>query len=129
MKIYVIGNVLVEKDSLPVKLIPILKKDFLGIDFIEFDPSEDFRPENKTLTIIDTILDIENTILFHDIDKIDVKGICSLHDFDLGYNLKLMKKFGMIDTVNIIGVPPDLDKKEAVKQIKEIITSLFSGNV
>jgi len=128
MKIYVMGNILVEKDSLPVLLLPSLKKEYKDIDFVEFDPSEDFVPENKTLTIIDTVLDIDKVILFHDINRINVGRVYSLHDFDLGYNLKLMKKFHMLDTVNIIGVPSGINKKGAIQQIKEIITSLSSGS-
>ena len=126
-KIYVMGNLLVEKDSLPIKILPDLKKKLSDFDFIELDPSEDF-PKQKTLTIIDTVLDIKKVTLVKEIDKIQLEKICSLHDFDLGYNLKLMKKFGMIEKVNIVGVPTDIDDDEAVKQIKEVITSLFSKN-
>lgn len=126
-KIYVMGNLLVEKDSLPIKILPDLKKKLSDFDFIELDPSEDF-PKQKTLTIIDTVLDIKKVTLVKEIDKIQLEKICSLHDFDLGYNLKLMKKFGMIEKVNIVCVPIDIDEEEAVKQIKEVITSLFSKN-
>ncbi len=127
-KIYVMGNLLVEQDSLPIKILPDLKKELPNFEFIELDPSEDF-PKQKTLTIIDTVLDIKKITLIKDIDKIQLEKICSLHDFDLGYNLKLMKKFGMIEHLNIIGVPDNIEEKEAVKQIKEVITNLFSRNV
>ena len=127
MKIYVVGNLLVEQDSLPIKILPDLKKEIPNFDFIELDPSEDF-PKQKTLTIIDTVLDIEKVTLVKNIDKIQLEKICSLHDFDLGYNLKLMKKFGLIEKVNIIGVPDNIEEKEAVKQVKETITNLFSRN-
>ncbi len=127
-KIYVMGNLLVEQDSLPIKILPDLKKEIPNFDFIELDPSEDF-PKQKTITIIDTVLDIKKVTLVKEIDKIQLEKICSLHDFDLGYNLKLMKKFDIIETVNIIGVPVNIKEKEAIKQIKELITNLFSRNV
>jgi len=127
MKIYVMGNLLVEMDSLPIKILPDLRKSLPKYEFIELDPSEDF-PKQKTLTIIDTVLDIKKVTLVKNIDKIQLEKICSLHDFDLGYNLKLMKKFGLIEKVNIIGVPVNIEEKEAVKQIKKIITNLFSRN-
>ena len=126
--IYVMGNLLVEQDSLPIKILPDLRKVMPNYEFIELDPSEDF-PKQKTLTIIDTVLDIKKVTLVKEIDKIQLEKICSLHDFDLGYNLKLMKKFGMIETVIIVGVPIDIKKKEAIKQIKDVITNLFSRNV
>jgi Ni,Fe-hydrogenase maturation factor len=127
-KIYVFGNILVEKDALPVKLIPELKKELSGFDFIEIDPTEEIIPENKTLNIIDTALDIKEVKLLNDIDKIEVQKVCSLHDFDLGYNLKLMKKFGMLEKVNILCIPEKIESKRAVKQIKKIISSLFLKN-
>jgi Ni,Fe-hydrogenase maturation factor len=124
MRFYVLGNLLVKVDSLPVKIIPLLKKEMPEHEFIEFDPSEDFLPENKSLNLIDTVLDITEVKLINDIDKIIVQKAYSLHDFDLGYNLKLMKKFGMIEKVNIIGVPSTLKENEAVEQIKKMIKEL-----
>ncbi len=125
-KVYVFGNLLIEKDSLPIRLIPLLKKEMPKFEFIEMDPSEEINPENKNLTIIDTVIDINEVVLLNDIKKIETQKICSLHDFDLGYNLKLMKKFGMINKVNIICVPEKIEEKKAVSEIKKIITSLFS---
>ena len=123
MKIYVMGNSLVEVDSLPVKLLPRLKKEFPEHEFIELDPSEDF-PKQKEVVIIDTIINAKKVVLINDIDKIITEKVYSLHDFDLGYNLKLMKKFGLVEKVSIIGLPPDISQDEAIKNIKRIITSL-----
>jgi Ni,Fe-hydrogenase maturation factor len=122
MKIYVLGNPLVKEDSLPVKLIPLLKKAFPDIEFIEFEPTEDF-PKEKELVILDTVINAKEVCLITDIDKIISGKAVSLHDFDLGYNLKLMKKFGMIESVKIIGVPPGIKEKDAIKSIRKIITS------
>ena len=33
-KVYVVGNLLVEQDSLPMKLLPELKKQIKGIEFV-----------------------------------------------------------------------------------------------
>ena len=100
-RIYVLGNILVKEDSFPIKIIPLLKKKFPEHEFIEFDPSENF-PKQEKLTIIDTVTNAKKICLIRDINKIELNNICSLHDFDLGYNLKLMKKFGMVKNVNII---------------------------
>ncbi|MBN2367506.1 hypothetical protein JXC34_00680 [Candidatus Woesearchaeota archaeon] len=123
MKIYILGNLLVDEDSLPVKLIPKLKKALPGHEFIELDPSEDF-PKQKELTMIDTVINAKEVSLITDIDKIQLDNVCSLHDFDLGYNLKLMKKFGMIEKVNIIGIPPETGEEKAVIEIIKILSKL-----
>ena len=128
MKVYVVGNLLVKQDSLPIRLLPKLKRELPNIDFVEFDPTEDF-PKEKQLIIVDTVLDIKRVILLKDINKIQLNKVCSLHDFDMGYNLKLMKKFKLIDNVWIIGVPEKISEKKAVQQIKEVITNLSSKSV
>jgi Ni,Fe-hydrogenase maturation factor len=122
-KIYVLGNPLVKQDSFPVNLIPLLKKEFPKIEFIEFEPTEDF-PKEKEFVILDTVINAKEVCVITDIDKIISERAVSLHDFDLGYNLKLMKKFGMIEKVTIIGVPPNYDMKKALEEIKKIITRL-----
>jgi hypothetical protein len=34
-----------------------------------------------------------------------------------------MKKFGMIECVKIIGLPPNIKEKEAIESIRKVITS------
>jgi Ni,Fe-hydrogenase maturation factor len=122
-KIYVLGNSLVKEDSLPIRLIPVLKKEFPKIEFIEFEPTEDF-PKEKELVIIDTVINAKEVCLISDIDKIISEKAVSLHDFDLGYNLKLMKKFGMIQKIKIIGIPPQFSRDDALKGSSKIISAL-----
>lgn len=126
-KIYVMGNLLVEQDSLPIKLMPELKKRLPDIEIKELDPSEDIKPERRELIIIDTVINTKSPCLITDIEKIELSNICSLHDFDLGYNLKLMKKFGMIDKVSIIGLPPDPDFRD-IDKIVGLVLGLKTKN-
>jgi len=123
--IYVFGNPLVKEDSLPLKLINKLKKKFPLLQFKEFDTVEDLELEEE-LNIIDTVKGIKKVELIKDIEKISTNRIYSLHDFDLGYNLKLFKKMKMIDKVRIFGIPSSIKEKEAFEQLKElIITNLL----
>jgi Ni,Fe-hydrogenase maturation factor len=121
-KIYVLGNPLVKTDSLPIKLIPLLKKEFPKIDFVEFEPTEDF-PEEKELVILDTVINAKDVCVITDVDRIISEKAVSLHDFDLGYNLKLMKKFRIIEKIKIIGLPPDIKEKDAIESLRKIITT------
>lgn len=123
-KIYVFGNPLLKEDSLPLILLPKLKEKFKNIKFIELDSTENL-PEEKNLVIIDTIINASKVVILKDLDKINFEKRCSLHDCDLGFNLKLMKKMGKIRDVTIIGVPPSIKEKIALKEISEIISSLL----
>ena len=122
--IYVLGNVLVKEDSLPLRILPRLRKEIPEVNFIELDPTENIPKEN-VFVMIDTAINANEICVVDDIDKLQVEKVYGLHDFDLAYNLKLMKKFSMIDSIRIIVVPPDIEEEKAVLKIKKIITNLI----
>ena len=129
-KIYVLGNLTLEIDSLPIKLIPKLKNSFPHIHFIELDPTENF-PEEKNLIIIDTIINIDKITILkeEDLDKVQFQKSFSLHDYDLGFNLKLMMKLGKLESFTIIGLPPlseYINEEEIFNSLKKEINILFS---
>lgn len=120
--IYILGNLNLEVDSLPLKLIPKLKESFPEIDFVVLDPTENV-PEGEHLVIIDTIINSDEVKMLKDIEKIVSSPTCSLHDFDLGMQLKIMKKLGKIKEVTIIGVPPPskITMEKAFDGVKKIL--------
>ncbi|VVB77380.1 Uncharacterised protein [uncultured archaeon] len=121
VKFLVFGNPLVDIDKTPLLLLNRLRKEFPQIEFKEFDPSENLEGEGRDLNIIDTIEGIENVVLFTDIGLIRTSRIFSLHDFDLGYSLKLLKKLGILDSVRIFGVPMKISQRDALSQLSELI--------
>lgn len=124
-KVLVFGNKLVKKDNLPLKLIPHLEKEFPEIEFKEFDSVEDLQNEGSLIYIIDSVENIENVTIIYNIDQIEISNnFYTIHDLDLGYMLKLMKKVNMIDKVIIFGIPINiLSKIEILDQLKEKIRS------
>ncbi|MFH1802276.1 MAG: hypothetical protein ABH864_02370 [archaeon] len=120
--IYILGNPSFEQDSLPVKLLPKLQAELPQFQFIHLDPTENL-PEENHLILIDTILDISEVKVLTDIDKIQSSPNVSMHDFDLGFQLKLMKKLGKIDKVTIIGVPEKGNQEQALNKIKSILSN------
>ena len=126
MIIYIFGNDLLDFDNTPLKLAPMLKKEFPKIDFVIMDPNENIHPVNKELIIIDTIMDIDNVIIFEDLNKIQLNKTLTMHDFDLGFNLKLLQKLGQLEKVTIFGVPPNIKKQQALEQLIVLIKQKFS---
>lgn len=125
MKVLVFGNPLLEFDNTPLKIIPDLKKIFPKIKFIEFDPTENLEPEDKNLIIIDTIQGITEIKIINSIDQISKQKVFSMHDFDLGYNLKILKKLGLIETVKIIGIPMKMSENEAIEGVKKELEKII----
>lgn len=109
VKIYIFGNELVKEDSLSIRLLPELKKQFPDINFIIADPNENFPPKDeKNLIILDTVINIKDPTIF-DIDDFikNKKTPISPHDYDLLFHLLLLKKLKRLNKVVIIGIPPN----------------------
>ena len=125
-KILVFGNILVEEDRIPLKILPKLRKIFPEIDFIESDPTENLENYGENLRIIDTALEINQIKTLKitsekDFEKLKTEKICSMHDFDLGYNLKLLKKMRLVDEIEIICLPMNITEEEALAQLQSIL--------
>jgi Ni,Fe-hydrogenase maturation factor len=120
--IYIFGNELLDFDNLPIKLAPKLKKLFPAIDFIIQDPTENIKlPKNGELIIIDTVMGIEKVVIINDIKKLETGKIYSMHDFDLAFNLKLLKKIGQLKKLIIFGVPIKISQKETLEELIKFI--------
>lgn len=126
MKLLVFGNILVEKDNLALKLIPKLSEAFPDIEFKEFDPVESLENEieDKSLFILDVAEGIGDVMIVDNMDKLELIGKYSMHDFDLAYNLKLLKKIGKLKNIRIIAVPWDMNEDEAIVGAVNSINSL-----
>ena len=115
-----------DEDNLPLRILPRLRQRFPYIAFRELDPSENM-PEDEYLVIIDSAEGIEKTVVLMDIDKISSGKLYSLHDFDLGFTLKLMKKAGKLKEIKLICVPRHLDEDTALKEISAEIERISNN--
>lgn len=123
-RIYILGNPLVKKDSLPRKITLLLEKKFPSFDFIRYDPTEDL-PENLNHFIaIDIVEGISKVKVFKSSDEFLPPPRFSAHDFDAYHNLLLYKKLGKIAKFTIIGLPENGDLKEIIRRVSEIISSM-----
>lgn len=124
--IYIFGNPLLSFDSLPIQLMPDLQKEFPGFNFIHKDPNENMHPENGELIIIDTVVGPKEVVIINDIERIESSPSVSMHDLDLGFNLKLLQKIGALERVTIFGVPAEINKDEAFKRLVEKLNTFFN---
>ncbi len=115
--VFIVGNPLVKKDSMPLQIMPILQKKMPGIEFVQFEPTRMDIPHNADLVFIDTVEGLNGVRVLRDISKIQSSKAFSLHDFDLGTQLVLMHKFGMLGRVKIIGVPAKGEKEKIARKV------------
>ena len=125
--IYICGNPLLEIDNLPLKLKPKLEPLFPEINFRFLDPNENIKPQNKELIIIDTVINITKVEKITDVNKIQNSPGYSAHDFDLGINLKLLTKLGLLKRLTIIAVPPNIKLPDALRQVTVKIQNYING--
>ena len=118
--IYLVGNLLVEEDSLSILLKPKLEKEFPDVEFREYDPMEDLPQDAEDLVIIDTVKGLKELRVFDDIDAFASQTAYSMHDFDLGWSLKLYKKLRMFKTIKILGIPSNFTLKDEAAVVKAV---------
>lgn len=119
--IYIFGNAFLSFDNVPIRLKPRLEKKFPDIVFQTQDPNENLKPLNGELVIIDTVTGPPDVVIIDDIDKIETSSSCSMHDFDLGFNLKLLRKIGELEKIKIYGVPMDMGEDEAFEKLIKLL--------
>jgi Ni,Fe-hydrogenase maturation factor len=117
--IYVFGNPVLREDSLALKVAKKLARKFAEIEFKEFDTVDDL--EGDVLYIMDVAKGIKKVELINNLELIKTSKICSIHDYDLSYELKLLKKLGKIKEVNIFCIPWGMKESEAVKEVAVLI--------
>jgi len=133
MNIYLFGNEDVEMDSLPLTLGSVIHKTFPHISSVIIKPNDElsFIDEQNPI-LIDTVLGIEEVSLFDesDIEKIVLSPRASVHDFDLGFQLKLLKKMGMFRKWRLIGIPGDkpLDQDRVISILRKLVEQDMQGS-
>ncbi len=125
MKIFVFGNEDIPFDSLPLRILPQLKKLYPKIEFEVKDPNEEWELNNdKSVTIIDTALGINAVTVFLDLNKFARPPSIGMHDFDALTNLRFLMKLGKINKVTIIAVPSEIDENKAIKDISNFLEEI-----
>ena len=123
MRIFVFGNPDIEMDSLPLKLLPRLRKALPDCSFTNLDPNEDWDVP-RHMVIIDTVVGLEEPRVFEGLDHFMKAPHMTCHDFDAYANLQLLKKIGQIDDTTILGLPPGYDTEKAMAWLTTSIPSL-----
>lgn len=129
MKIFVFGNCDHEKDKIAFEVMEKLRnspnlslsKRGINVEFVVVKPNEDL-PFNGDVVIMDGVWGLEKVELITDIDKFSLGPKNSVHDFDLSFQLKYLKKLGKIKSVKIIGLP--YEGKVDARKVREIIEEI-----
>jgi Ni,Fe-hydrogenase maturation factor len=110
MKVYVFGNEYVAEDKRAIEVARELEGAIEGLSFVFVNPNEDVPFVNERhVVILDTVEGLREATLIEG-DRIDAlisspRG--SVHDFDLAFQLRYLKKLNKLGEVTLIGIPQE----------------------
>lgn len=125
MKVFIFGNPDLHSDSLPLRILPQLKKIYPCISFEVKDPNENWEVIENSV-VIDTVTNLKKVKLFSDLEHFSNPPRISLHDFDVISHLRYLKKIGRLGQIKIIGLPPMISEKNALDAAKKILANLLA---
>jgi Ni,Fe-hydrogenase maturation factor len=133
MKVYVFGNEYVAEDRTAIEIARVLEDSIEGISFVFVNPNEDLPfVDERHVVILDTVKGIkEVTLLEGDItDRLILGPLRSVHDFDLAYQLRYLKKLNRLGEVTIIGVPQegDVDQLRIQSIFRKLVAQDMQGS-
>ena len=104
------GNPDIKEDSLALELANELVLE--GYTFIKCTRAELLLEyKNKNIIILDVVKNLKD-VREVSIESIAADKLFTVHDFDLGHFLKLMKELKLIKNVKIMGIPQKGDKEK-----------------
>lgn len=130
MTIYVFGNQDIPEDNAVFTVTRKLQKSFPQINFIFVPPNQDLPFTGQAhVILLDTVRGLsEATLLTEaDIDKLSVNKSVTAHDYDLGFQLKYLKKLNKLGKVTIIGVPQNAQVN--YERIQSIVRKLVAQDM
>jgi Ni,Fe-hydrogenase maturation factor len=130
MNAYVFGNEYVAEDKRAIEVARELEGTIEGISFVFVNPNEDAPFVNERhVVILDTVQGISEVALVEGVEiatlVLSPRG--SVHDFDLAFQLRYLKKLGKLGDVTVIGVPQEGEVDHLL--IKSILRKLVAQDM
>ena len=122
--IYCVGNQDIPDDALAIELAHELQGNAPGYSFEVLKHPEILINTLGDLLILDVVKGIPDVALIDDISKLRARNITTLHDFDLGALLRIMKEAGTLQSVRIVAIPMGMEKEKAKKNVISLLDSM-----
>jgi Ni,Fe-hydrogenase maturation factor len=110
MNVYVFGDEYVAEDIRAIEVARELQNAVEDVSFVFVGPNEDVPFANEPrIVILDTIQGLQDVALVEGdaIDRLTLSPRGSVHDFDLAFQLRYLKKLGKLEEVTLIGIPQE----------------------
>ncbi len=123
MEILLFGNPAIPSDNLALEVGKALEKEGHTTRHVN-NPLELLDIKLDERVIIDVAVGIKEVTLLTNVDRLTLGRLCSLHDLDMAYFMKLMQRLGEIHDVRIIAIPAEMSVQEALPKVKELLHNI-----
>lgn len=130
MKVFIFGNKDVNFDNRAFLGANKLADTLPEVEWMTLKPNEDLPFTNgQDVVIMDVVEGLKEVTLIknEEVDKIVLPPRGTAHDFDLGFQLKYLKKLGRLGKIIIIGLP--MTGKVNYKRIHSILKKLVAQDM
>ena len=110
MKVYVFGNKDAPGDEGAIEVAEGVGGAVDGVSFVFVGPNEDVPfVDEERVVILDVVHGMREVALISGdyIDRFAPPPRGTVHDFDLAFQLKYLKKIGRLGEVHVVGIPQD----------------------
>jgi Ni,Fe-hydrogenase maturation factor len=110
MRVYLFGNEYVAEDKRAIEVARELEGAVDSISFVLVGPNEDVPfVDERRVVILDTVQGIREVTLVEgdEVDGFILAPRGSVHDFDLAFQLRYLKKLNRLGEVSLIGIPQE----------------------
>jgi Ni,Fe-hydrogenase maturation factor len=133
MKIYVFGNQYVAEDKRATEVARELEGTIEDVSLVFVRPNEDVPfVDERHVVILDTVQGIQDVALIEGgrIDGLTLSPRGSVHDFDLAFQLRYLKKLNKLGEVTIIGIPQggEVDYLRIQSILRELVAHDIQGS-
>lgn len=121
MRVLCFGNEFVESDLLALKVADEVRIE--GIEFVKCESPDDISDyiESGRVAIMDVARGIKKVEILRDLDNLLMQSLCTCHDFDLAFHLKLLREIGELNEVIIIALPMNANLPIVEKELRSLI--------
>ncbi len=109
------GNEYLEQDSFA---LAVAKKFENKFQVVHCTSPEQLMNAKGEIIILDVVKGAKNPVIITDVEQLKTRKLTSLHDFDVGFFLNLLRNAGMAKKIKIIGLPEKGNAEEIAKKVE-----------
>jgi Ni,Fe-hydrogenase maturation factor len=118
LKVYYIGNELIEEDSIHIRVCEKLKGLLNDVEFIRLnDPLELLEVKTFPIVLVDSALGIKKTMVVDSPQTLLDESIISAHFLNLAFCIKLCATMNKDFKFKAICVPANINLEDAVNEV------------